>query len=126
MKAATKIHRTLAALSLAVSLAGAAQAQAVPGLDGRWEGSLDAGAAVLKIVFRVETTAGATTLLLDSPDQGASGIPTADLKRDGQKVSFEVPTIAGGYSGTLSADGKSIEGSWSQNGMSLPLAMTKK
>ena len=126
MKPKMNLRTTLAALGAALALAGAAHAQAVPGLDGRWEGTLDAGVAVLKIVFRVETKTDATTLLLDSPDQGANGIPTTDLKRDGQKVSFEVPAVAGGYAGTLLADGKSLEGTWSQNGMNLPLNMTKK
>jgi hypothetical protein len=120
------LHTTLATLGLSLAIVGAAHAQTVQGLDGRWEGALDVGGAALALFFRVETAAGTTRLLLDSPDQGAAGIETADLKRDGQKVSFIVPSIGGAYAGELSADGKTLTGSWSQLDQSLPLVMTRK
>ncbi len=120
------LQKTLAALGLSLVMAGAAHAQTVEGLDGRWEGALDIGGTALRLVFRVETAGGKTTLLLDSPDQGATGFETADLKREGQKVSFAVPSIGGAYAGDLSVDGKTLTGAWSQLDQSLPLVMTRK
>src|SRR5690606_28207073 len=120
------LHTKLATLGLSLAIAGAAHAQTVQGMDGRWEGALDVGGAALTLVFRIETADGATKLLLDSPDQGANGIETADLKRDGQKVSFIVPSIGGAYAGDLSVDGNTLTGAWSQLDQSLPLVMTRK
>jgi hypothetical protein len=63
---------------------------------------------------------------LDSPDQGATGIPVAGIKRDGQKVSMDVQAAMGSYEATLAADSKSISGTWSQGDNSLPLVVTKQ
>ena len=115
----------LASLALSIGLAGAAHAQVVPGLDGRWEGSLDTPAGPLPVVMRVSTAAGKTTAVLDSPTQQAMDIP-AVAARDGQKVTLDVAAVGGNYAGTLAADGKSIDGEWSQNGVNLALKLTKK
>jgi hypothetical protein len=122
-----KIHPALAALGLALSLAGAGHAQAVQGLDGDWQGDLEiGGGAKLTVVFHIATTGEKTKVTLDSPDQGAMGIPVAGVTRDGQKVAIDVQAVAGAFDGALSADGKSIAGVWSQSGASLPLTLTKK
>ena len=63
---------------------------------------------------------------LDSPEQGANGIPVAGIKRDGQKVSMDVQAVAATYEAQLAADGKSMTGTWSQPGGSLPLVVTKQ
>ena len=98
---------------------------AVAGIDGQWEGSLDTPAGELGVIFRASTAGGKTTTLMDVPAQKASGIPTL-AKRDGQKVTLEVPGVGGSFSGTLSADGKSIAGFWDQMGQSLGLTLAKK
>jgi hypothetical protein len=121
-----KLRASFAALGLAVWLAGAANAQAVQGLDGRWEGPLELGNGMkLTGVFRVETKDGKTTAVFDSPEQGARDMP-ATLKRDGAKVSFDVPSAMIGYTATLSADGKTLTGDMSQGGGSIPVTMTHK
>lgn len=115
----------LASLALSFSLAGAAYAQVVSGLDGRWEGNVETPSGPLPVVLRVATAAGKTTTLLDSPTQQAMDIP-ATATKDGQKVAIEVAAVGGTYAGTLSADGKTITGTWSQSGVNLPLNWTKK
>lgn len=93
----------------------------VAGLDGRWEGALDVQGMVLKMVLRTRTDQHGTTTLMDSPSQGANGIPTANLARSGERVSFDAPSIRGRYEGALSSDGARLSGSWSQGGQSFPL-----
>jgi hypothetical protein len=121
-----KLQRTLAALGLSLALASAAHAQAVQGLDGDWQGTLETGGPSLRLVMHVVTKDGATTATLDSLDQNALGIPVGSVTREGQKVTFDVPVVSGGYTATLAQDGKSLTGVWSQGGNELPLAMTKK
>ena len=121
------LRLALASLALSIGLAGAAQAQVVAGLDGRWEGNIETPDGALPVVMRVSTAAGKTTVMLDSPTQGATDIP-ATPTRDGDKVKLDVSTteVVGTYAGTLAADGKTIAGAWTQNGMTMTLNVTKK
>jgi hypothetical protein len=98
---------------------------AVAGLDGRWEGTMSTPGGDLLIALRIATAAGKTTTLLDSVTQAAMNIP-ALTTRTGQQVSVDVPGVGGKYTGTLSADGKTIDGFWDQNGATLDLKLTKK
>ncbi len=120
------VKRLLTALAFSTVLAGAAHAQAVPGLDGRWEGAIDLpDGGKLTGVFNVVTRDGATTTTFDSPDQGARGL-AASVTRDGDKVTFEVPLAAMTYAATVSADGKTLSGNVRQGGGAMPLTMMKK
>ncbi len=94
-------------------------------VDGDWEGALHAGSATLRVAFHFHAQPGGTIACsMDSIDQGAMGIGCSDVKLDGQKLMFSVPAVHGSYEGTLSADGKSIAGTWSQ-GTPLELNLTR-
>jgi pimeloyl-ACP methyl ester carboxylesterase len=95
-------------------------------LDGRWEGVMVLPTANLRFVLRVKTAAYGTTAMLDVPDQLTYGLVIGDLKRDGQKVTFSQKSTGSTYAGTLSADGKSIDGSWTQRGITRPLPLALK
>jgi hypothetical protein len=98
----------------------------VDGLDGEWSGALDVGSGQqLRLSAVLATSGGATTAYLLSPDQTQEHIPMVPA-RDGQKIIFNVPGVMGFFAGALSADGKSLEGAWSQGGNELPLKLTKK
>jgi len=127
MKSQTKCLRsTLAALGLAITLAGAAHAQAVQGIDGRWEGPVVLGNGMqITAVFRATTKDGVTTTVFDSPEQGAKDIP-AMAKREGDTVTFEIPAAMLTYTARLSADGKTLTGDMAQGGGSVPVTMTQK
>ena len=107
---------------MALAISGAAHAQAVQGLDGDWTGKLEVQGLSLTIVFHIKTVDGKTTATMDSPDQGAAGLEVTNIRREGQKVRLEVPIANGIYEATLSADGKSISGMWSQP---RPLTVTR-
>jgi CubicO group peptidase (beta-lactamase class C family) len=109
-------------LALSSLSAGAIFGQSKPSLAGDYAGVL-AGALHLKL----HITAGADGALsgtLDSVDQGASGIPCSDFQIDGNNLSFRVTTVNGTWKGTVSADGTSLSGTWSQ-GRSLALNFTR-
>ncbi len=93
---------------------------------GRWEGVLDAGGTRLRIVFNIEADDdGVLTGTMDSPDQGAFGIPLSSVTADGSTVTFAVAAIGGAYDGTVSDAGSEISGTWSQGGASLPMSLTR-
>jgi serine-type D-Ala-D-Ala carboxypeptidase/endopeptidase len=107
----------LAGLALAGSPARAAHAQ-TDALAGDYLGTL--GPLHLKLHLAV-AAGGALSGLLDSPDQGAVGIPVDDLHLEGRTLTFAVPAVSGRWRGTVSADGRTLDGSWTQ-GSAMPLS----
>ena len=116
-------------LMLAVGATPGGAAAQVPGPDafvGVWEGLLDAGAAQLRLVFHVERGDGAELSgSLDSPDQGASGIPATSVSVDERSLTFTIASLQATFEGVLSEDGSQIEGTFSQGPARLPLAITR-
>ena len=100
----------------------------VEGLDGDWAGEITASnGAKLRLILHVRTAAGGTVSTLDSPDQLAYGIAARPLAREGQTVRFTVPAAAGAtYEGVLSADGKTIAGTWTGVGYKGPLSFASR
>jgi len=98
-----------------------AQAQAKPNIAGDYLGTL--GPLHLKLHLEVDPS-GLVTGALDSPDQGANGIPCAEFHLDGQAFSFTVPAVHGSWKGTVTSDGASLSGTWNQ-GSPMPLNFTR-
>ena len=88
----------------------------VTGLDGLWNGKITLNGADLRLILRIRTTAQGTTVALDSPDQLANGMPIRDLQRDGKTVRFKLAVGGQSYEGTLSADEKTLNGTWTVPG----------
>lgn len=93
---------------------------------GMWQGALAIGGAELRLVFHVERGAdGAWAATMDSPDQGATGIPTSATAVRGDTLRVEVAGIGGVYEGVADAEGASIDGTWQQGGQSFPLVLRR-
>jgi hypothetical protein len=120
----TRIGKKLAWLLVALTL-GTALAQPASDVQGRWDGTLDAGAVKLRLVLEVKGTAGAYTGTLTSLDQGNAVIPINAIAVDGATVRLDVAAVMGKYEGKVADGGKKIAGTWTQAGMSLPLDFTK-
>jgi hypothetical protein len=82
----------------------------VAGLDGTWTGTITRNAATMRLILHIHTDAQGTSVLLDSPDQMANGIPVQGLVHVGQKVSFTIAATGASYEGLLSTDGQHIMG----------------
>ena len=107
-------------LATAMLPAAAQNAPAAAELAGEWSGSIS---GTLPLVLHVSADASGTlTATMDSPSQGVNGLPAANTKLTGSTFSFEVPLVKGSYTGTVSADGKSISGTWTQ-GQTAPLEL---
>lgn len=117
----------IAMISTLAAGAGQATAQATNPVVGTWLGRLSTGGATLRVVFNVTVdSAGALKATMDSPDQGANGLPVAGVSLTGDTVRFDVQIAAGGYTGTIAKDGKTIAGTWTQGGMDFPLTLERQ
>jgi hypothetical protein len=104
----------------------AANKAAAEKVAGTWNGTLETGQASLRLrVHITKTGSGAATGTMDSLDQGATGIPIAAIILKDRKLRFEARGIGGVYEGTLSADGTTLAGQWTQGGGTLPLDLQK-
>lgn len=123
----------LAASPFAVQAAEPAQAQDLPaktapgeGVVGEWLGTLEVGAAKLRLALHVEKKGdGALSAVLDSIDQGAK-IPVDAALFEGGTLRLSLQSIGASYEGTMSADGSALEGAWMQGGRSLPLTLKRQ
>jgi hypothetical protein len=96
-------------------------------LIGIWAGKLALPNSLeLTIVFNLsKDDSGKYTSTLDSPDQGAMGIPTESTMINGDSILIKIPMVQGFYTGKIFYDEMNIEGKWSQGGMSLDLTVNK-
>lgn len=105
-------------------LLGPVEAAGQDALIGSWSGSLQAGGMDLRIVFHIEDGDDGLTATMDSPDQGATGIPVSDVTVTGDSLTLAVGRIGGTYRGVRSAAGDTLDGTWTQGGQSFPLVLT--
>ncbi|MFK7886344.1 MAG: alpha/beta hydrolase family protein [Gammaproteobacteria bacterium] len=91
-------------------------------ITGVWEGKLNAGVQ-LRLVLHVAERDGVLTASVDSPDQGAKGIPVNRFEFDADKLSFAITPIRATYRATL--DGDNLSGVWRQGGAELPLNLER-
>lgn len=90
-----------------------------------WSGELNAVVQRLQLQFRItRDAAGLRTAWMDSPTQKAGGF-RGDLGIRENTWSFDVPAVRGRFEGVLSDDGETLEGQWSQGGLSFPLTLTR-
>ena len=118
------MKKTLITILFALTtLAGHAQVQSTTALIGSWSGKLNVGAISLTVVLNLEQADGYVIATLDSPDQGAKGIGAYKEFLSDDSVAVKVEMLNATYRAKLK-NGK-LDGTFSQNGMSFPLVMTK-
>lgn len=117
---------TAGALGLAAASPAISQAKPDTSVAGNWQGTLDLGGSKLRVVFHISVTDSNTlTATLDSPDQGATGIPVESVTTPGDSLVMDVAAARGRFEGAVSADGSSVTGTWKQMGGVLPLTLNR-
>ena len=107
------IRRLLVAAAMLLSYISVATAQ-----TGTWSGKLDIQGTKLTLVFHLDDE----NPTLDSPDQGARGIPM-QIERGGQgKVTVRIPALGASYEGIWMI--RQIVGTFRQMNVELPLVLT--
>jgi pimeloyl-ACP methyl ester carboxylesterase len=113
----------LGVLLLAVSPAGASGA----GIEGDWSGTLSFSGVDLRIIFHITSGGdGSLSATMDSPDQGAAGIPVTSVSFDGDSLFMEVAVAQAGYYGRYDPDSLFFDGEWRQAGFTLPLRLVNR
>lgn len=111
-------------LALAAAFTLALPAAAATPYDGDWAGVLHAGSRDLRLELHVKSDGKETTAVLDSLDQGAT-IPSTAVKTDDGQISALFMAVGGELKGKLSADGKTLDGTWVQ-GRDMPITFVRK
>lgn len=94
-------------------------------MSGQWNGALNIQGTQLRLVFNIIQTANVLSSTMDSPDQGAKGIPTTATSFDNSILKVTISNAKIEYEGTLGKD-NIIVGVFKQGGLSLPLNLSKK
>ena len=92
-------------------------------ITGQWDGVLNVQGTSIRLVFHINKTVEGYISTMDSPDQGAAGLPVATTTFNGSKLSLAAPAVGILYEGEFKND--SFVGTFNQGGMSLPLTLKK-
>lgn len=117
-----RIALALAAVVFVAALAAPAVAQDAV---GDWVGPLQVTPDV-RLPLRVHIARDETGVLtgtMDSPTQGAMGMPLAGIAAEAGSLAFDVPSVGGRYEGQWDAQAGQWRGEWSQAGMKWPLVL---
>ena len=121
----SKLIRLLFIISIFI-LGGFASVVASTGIDGSWEGKLMINPEMgLSLVVNITGSEGEDAVItMDSPDQGAYGIPMQIDFISSDSLNVAVPQLMLKYKGKF--DGDSIKGDFSQGPLNLPLNLKPK
>lgn len=93
-------------------------------ITGQWNGILKVQGTQLRVVFNINKTESGFSSTMDSPDQGAKGIPVTATSFENQTLKLAVTNLGVEYQGNLDKDNV-IVGTFKQGGMSFPLNLSK-
>lgn len=94
-------------------------------ISGQWNGILKVPGGQLRVVFNISKTENGFSSTMDSPDQGAKGIPVTSTSFENSILKLEIPAAQIVYEGTLKKD-NIIVGSFLQAGQSFPMNMSRE
>lgn len=93
-------------------------------LLGQWHGPLNIPTGSITVVIRFEMNEkGDFVCFLDSPDQGASGIPVSDVELVDGNLKLKIPSLRAEYKGKFGDSG--IVGEFKQGSAPMPLTLKK-
>ncbi len=92
-------------------------------ITGQWNGILKVQQMQLRLVFNIAKNGNEYSATMDSPDQGAKGIPVSSVRFENNNLTITVDNIKLEYSGTLQ-DGI-ITGVFKQGNFSNPMNLSR-
>ncbi len=92
---------------------------------GTWNGVLNVQGTTLRVDFNISSTDDGYTSTMDSPDQGAFGIPVTTTEFKNSELSITVTNLEIVYKGKLNKDNV-VEGVFTQMGQAFEMNLTKK
>lgn len=97
-----------------------------PEILGDWNGVLDVQGMQLTVVFHLMEENGYLKGTMDSPDQGAKGIPMDKASYKNGVLTIKASNMRMEYTAKLKEDNSKIEGTFKQGGMEVPLDLSKE
>ena len=94
-------------------------------IAGDWNGILEVQGMQLTLIFHITETDDGYTATLDSPDQGAKGIPVSKVSFEHPKLEIQVAALGILYQGEMNSDGE-VQGTFNQGGQSFPLTLSRE
>jgi CubicO group peptidase (beta-lactamase class C family) len=110
-------------IAVASFFGAASRAQDKQDIAGNWQGTL--AGANLRLIVQIAKAGNGWSAALYSIDQGGGAIPASSITLEGSSLKFSSSQIGGSYTGTLSPDGQSITGTWTQGGGPRPLNLQR-
>jgi uncharacterized protein len=96
------------------------------GTEEIWEGKLKVGVVELRIVFHLfKTKDGSYAGTMDSPDQGAKGIPLDEVSFKDNALELKLKRAAIVVDGTRDMSGQEIKGHFKQGKQTLPITLKR-
>ena len=93
-------------------------------ITGDWNGAFNMQGTQLRLVLHITKYADGYNATMDSPDQGAKGIPMSRVTFTNKVLTVEMDAIKFKYTGTLD-NNEVVTGLFTQGGQSLPLNLTR-
>lgn len=93
-------------------------------ITGQWNGLLKVQGAQLRVVFNINKTGNGYSSTMDSPDQGAQGIPVTSTNFENSILKLVVTNAGIEYEGTLGKN-NIVTGDFKQGGRSFPMNLSK-
>ena len=93
-------------------------------ITGQWNGVLKVPGAQLRVVFNVSKTENGFSSTMDSPDQGAKGIPVTTTSFENSILKLQIPAASISYEGELNKENV-IVGNFVQAGQSFGMNMSR-
>ena len=106
-------------IAVLAALACAVGASAQSGLAGTWHGELSVPGGSMMLVFHFDPA----ECTIDSPDQGAYGIPAEIKTLNAAKAHVEVPSLGASFEGNLMFG--LLVGKFRQSGLEFPLSLKR-
>lgn len=94
-------------------------------ISGQWNGLLKIQGTQLRVVFHIAKTETGYISTMDSPDQGAKGIPVTKTSFENAVLKLEIAAIRGSYEGILNSNNV-IVGKLTQAGQSVDINLSKE
>ena len=93
-------------------------------ITGQWNGALKVQTVQLRLVFNIKKTEAGYSATMDSPDQGAFGIPVTSTSFENDVLKISITNANIQYEGTL-GDDNIIIGVFKQAGQSFPMNLSR-
>jgi uncharacterized protein len=94
-------------------------------ITGQWNGFLKVPGGQLALVFNISKSENGYTTTMDSPDQGAKGIPVTTTSFEKRILKLEIPSAHIVFEGELNQFSVFV-GTFTQSGQSFPLILSKE